>query len=137
MGDVVAELHVLDALRHEQSHGASRPSGLALAAEDGQPGGGFEATLKADGALDVGTILAAERRLDVATDLVQRRRDRFDIRFTEVGVFSYFCDGNGASHPDRATGTCGRATQRLTPSLGHGDVFTADGTIYPQRRVPA
>jgi hypothetical protein len=133
VGDVVTELHVLDALRHEQSHGASRPSGLAPTGEDGQPGGGFEATLKADGALDVGTIVATKRRLDVATDLVQRRRDRFDVRFTEVCVFSYFGDGNGASHPDRATEGCGRATQRLTPSLGRGDVFTADGTIYPQR----
>jgi hypothetical protein len=129
----VAELHVFDALRHEQSNGASRPSGLALTAKDRQPGGGLEATLKADGALDVGTILGTQRRLDVATDLIQRRRDRLDVRFTEVCVFSYFCDGNGASHPDRATGGCGRATQRLTPSLCHGDVFTADGTIYPQR----
>jgi hypothetical protein len=32
---------------------------------------------------------------------------------------------------------CGRATQKLTPSLGHGDAFTADATIYPYGRVAA
>jgi len=68
----VAELHVLDALRHEQRQGADSPSGLALGAKDGQPGGGFETTLKSYGALDVCAVVATERRLDVATDLIQR-----------------------------------------------------------------
>ena len=72
VGDVVAELHVLDALRHEQSQRADRPSGLAPATPDCQPGGDFEATLKTYDALDIGAVLGAQRRLDVATDLVQR-----------------------------------------------------------------
>jgi hypothetical protein len=72
VGDVVAELHVLDALRREQCHGAGRPSGLALTGENRQPGGSFEATLKPYDALDIGAVLGTERRLDVATDLIQR-----------------------------------------------------------------
>jgi hypothetical protein len=68
----VAELHVLDALRHEQRQGADSPSGLALGAKDGQPGGSFEATLKPYDALYISAVLGTERRLDVATDLIQR-----------------------------------------------------------------
>jgi hypothetical protein len=90
----VAELHVLDALRREQCQGADRPSGLASAAKNCQPGGNFEATLKCYGALDVYAVLGTERRLDVATDLFQRRRDRIDVRVTQVRVFSYFGDGD-------------------------------------------
>jgi hypothetical protein len=60
--------------------------------------------LKAYDALDVCAVLGAERRLDVAADLVQRQRDRFDVRVAQVGVFSYFCDGNAASHPNSALG---------------------------------
>jgi hypothetical protein len=72
VGDVVAEFHVLDALRHKQCHGAGRPSGLASAAEDRQPGGSLQTPLKSNHALDVGAIRGTERRLDVATDLVER-----------------------------------------------------------------
>jgi hypothetical protein len=67
----VAELHVLDALGHEQCHGAGRPSGLAPAAKNRQPGGNFEAALKPYDALDVCAVLGSERRLDVASDLFQ------------------------------------------------------------------
>jgi hypothetical protein len=98
----VAELHVLDALRPEQCQSAERPSGLASAAEDRQPRGSFESTLTPDDALDVGAVVGTERRLDVATDLVQRLRDRLDVRVSQVGVFSYFCDSNAASHPNWA-----------------------------------
>jgi hypothetical protein len=100
----MAELHVLDALRHEQCHGAGRPPCLAPAAEDRQPGGNFEATLKPYDALDVCAVLGTERRLDVATDLFKRRRDRLDVRVTQVRVLSYFGDGNVASHPNWAVG---------------------------------
>jgi len=100
----VAELHVLNALRHEQCHSADRPPCLASAAKNRQPGGSFEATLKSYDALDVCAVLGTERRLDVATDLLQRRRDRFDVRVTQMRVLSYFCDGNVASHPNWAVG---------------------------------
>jgi hypothetical protein len=60
MGDVVTELHVLDALRREQCQGADRPSGLASAAENRQAGGNFEATLKSYDALDVCAVLGTE-----------------------------------------------------------------------------
>jgi hypothetical protein len=66
----VAEFHVLDALRREQRQCSDRPSGLASATEDRQPGGDFEATLKTYDALDVCAVLGTQRRLDVATDLV-------------------------------------------------------------------
>jgi hypothetical protein len=46
--------------------------------------------LKSNGALDVCAVLGTDRRLDIATDFVQRRRDCFDIRFAQVRVFSYF-----------------------------------------------
>jgi hypothetical protein len=71
MGDVVAEFHVLDALRGEQRRGACRPTDLASAAEYRQPGGNFEAALKSYGALDVCAVLRTERRLDIAADLFQ------------------------------------------------------------------
>jgi hypothetical protein len=100
----VAELHILDALGHEQCHGAGRPSGLAPAAKNRQPGGNFEATLKPYDALYISAVLGTERRLDVATDLIQRCRELFDVRITEVRVLSYFGDGNGESHPNRAVG---------------------------------
>jgi hypothetical protein len=57
VGDVVAELHVLDALRREQCQGADGPSRLASAAKYRQPGGNFEAALKSYGALDVCAVL--------------------------------------------------------------------------------
>jgi hypothetical protein len=100
----VAELHVLNALRHEQCDSAGRPPCFASAAKNCQPGGNFEATLKSYDALDVCAVLGTERRLDVATDLLQRRRDRFDVRVTQMGVLSYFGDGNVASHPNWAVG---------------------------------
>lgn len=106
MGDVVAELHVLDALRREQCQGADRPSGFASAAKYRQPGGNFEATLKSYGALDVCAVIGTERRLDVAADLVQRHRERLNVRVAQVRVFSYFCDGNAASHPNWTVGWC-------------------------------
>ena len=101
------------------------------------------------GALDVCAVLGAERRLDIATDFLQRLSDRFDVRVAQVRILSYFCDRDAASHPNsemgRASGeTMGRfapnsgpvmagerATLRLTPSLGHSDFFTADSTLYP------
>jgi hypothetical protein len=104
MGDVVAKFHVLDALRREQCQGADRPSGLASAAEDCQPRGHFEAPLKSYGALDVCAVLGTERRLDFATDLFHRQRDCFNVRVAQVGVFSYLCDGDVASHPNWAVG---------------------------------
>jgi hypothetical protein len=104
----VTQLHVLDALRREQCQGADRPPGLASAAKDRQPADSFEATLKSNGALDVCTVLGAERRLDVGADLVQRNPERFDVRFAQVCVFSYFCDGNGASHPNQGVGDASR-----------------------------
>jgi hypothetical protein len=58
--DVVAQLHVLDALGHHQSDGSDRPSGLASAAEDRQPGGNLEGSLTTYDALDVGAILGTE-----------------------------------------------------------------------------
>jgi hypothetical protein len=100
----VAELHVLDALRREQCQGADRPSGLTSAAKYRQPRGNFEAKLKSDSPLDVGAVIGTERRLDVATDLFQRRRERFNVRVAQVRVFSYFCDGDAASHPNWAVG---------------------------------
>jgi hypothetical protein len=100
MGDVVAELHVLDALRGKQCHGAGGPADLASAAEYRQSGGNFEAALKSYGALDVCAVLRTERRLDVTADLFQRNRERFNVSFAEVRVFSYFCDSDAASHPD-------------------------------------
>jgi hypothetical protein len=60
MGDVVAELHVLDALRSEQPQGADRPTGLASAAEYRQPGADLQAPLESDGAPDVGAVLRTE-----------------------------------------------------------------------------
>jgi len=60
--------------------------------------------LKSYGALDVCAVLGAERRLDVATDLVQRNRERFNVSFAQVRVLSYFCDSNAASHPEWAVG---------------------------------
>jgi hypothetical protein len=56
----VAELHVLDAFRREQGKGADRPSGLASAAEDCQPGGDFEVAMNSYGALDVCAVLGTE-----------------------------------------------------------------------------
>jgi hypothetical protein len=100
--DVVAEFHVLDALGHEQSEGAGRPSGLAPAAENRQSGGGFKAPLKSDDALDVCAVLGTERCLDIATDLIQRQCDRFDVSVTQMRVFSYFGDGDAASRPNWA-----------------------------------
>jgi hypothetical protein len=97
----VAELHILDALRCEQSKRACRPAGLAPAGPDRQPGGDFEAALKTYDAPDVPAVVGAQRALDIATDLIQRRPEGLDVRFAQVGVFSYFCDGNVASHPDR------------------------------------
>ena len=91
-------------LRHEQGHGSGSPSGLASAAEDGQPGGDFQAPLKSDDALDVCAVLCAQRRFDVAADLVQREPERFDVRVAQVRVLSYFCDRNGASHPNQVVG---------------------------------
>ena len=99
VGDVVAELHILDALRCEQSERAGRPAGLAPAGPNRQPGGDFKATLKTYDALDVCAVVGAERLLDITTDLIQRRPEGLDVRFAQVGVFSYFCDGNAASHP--------------------------------------
>jgi hypothetical protein len=104
MGDVVAELHVFDALRHEQCDGARRPPGLASTAENSQPGGDFEASLKTNDSLDVSAVLATKRRFDVTTDLFQRRGNRFDVGVAQVRVLSYFCDGNGASHPNWSSG---------------------------------
>ena len=69
MGDVVRELHVLDGLRREQCRGADRPSDLASAAEDCQPGGNVEETLKTYGARYICAILGAERCFDVGADL--------------------------------------------------------------------
>jgi hypothetical protein len=111
MGDVVAEFHVLDALRGQQRRGAGRPSDLASAAEYRQPGGDFEATLKSYGALDVCAVLGTERRLDVAADLFQRNRERFNVSVAQVRVLSYFCDSDAASHPNWAVGdaSCGEA----------------------------
>jgi hypothetical protein len=37
-------------------------------------------------------------------DLFQRKRESFDIRFGQVRVLSYLCDGNAASHPNWAVG---------------------------------
>jgi hypothetical protein len=93
VGDVVAELHILDALRCEQSKRACRPAGLAPAGPDRQPGGDFEAALKTYDAPDVRAVVGAQRAL------IQRRPEGLDVRFAQVGVFSYFCDGNVASHP--------------------------------------
>jgi hypothetical protein len=95
----VAELHVLNALRRQQCRGAGRPSDFASAANYRQPGGNFEPTLKSYGALDVCAVLGTERRLDIATDLFQRNRERFNVRFAQVRILSYFCDSNAASHP--------------------------------------
>jgi hypothetical protein len=104
MDDVVAQFHVLDAFRRQQGQGADRPSGLAFAAPNCEPGGDFEAPLKSDGALDVCAIFGSQRRLDVAADLLQRGRERFDICVAQVGVFSYLGDGNAASHPNPGGG---------------------------------
>jgi hypothetical protein len=95
----VAEFHILDALRRKQSKRAGRPADLASAGPDRQPGGNFEATLKTYDALDVCAVLGAQRPLDITTDLIQRRPESLDVRFAQVSVFSYFCDGNAASHP--------------------------------------
>jgi hypothetical protein len=122
VGDVVAEFHVLDALRREQRQCADGPSGLASAAEDRQPGGGFEATLKTYDALDVCAILGAQRRLDVTADLFERRRERFDIRFAQVCVLSYFCDSNVASHPN-----CGGLMHRVANAEHLQSGFLRDG----------
>jgi hypothetical protein len=98
----VAELHVLYALRHEQPQGSDRPSGFASAAPDRQPGRGLKTTLESNGPFDVGAIPGTERRLDVATDLIERRCEGFDVGVGEVRVLSYFCDGNAASQPNTA-----------------------------------
>lgn len=56
-------------------------------------------------------------------------------------VLSYFRDGNGASHPNHGMGDAGGAsgswkTRAKTYSvLDHGDFFTGDATMYPQRQV--
>jgi hypothetical protein len=97
----VAQLHVLDALRREQSKRACRPAGFAPAAPNCQAGGDFQATLKTYDALDVCAIVGAERPFDITTDLIQRCSESLDIGCAEMGVFSYFCDGNAASHPIR------------------------------------
>ena len=57
---------------HFDANSAAVPTvhpSLASAAEDCQPGGDFEATLKTYGALDVCAVLGAERRFDVGADL--------------------------------------------------------------------
>jgi hypothetical protein len=97
----MTELHVLDALRGEQPDRAGRPTGLAPAGPDRQPCGDFEAALKTYDALDVGAVVSAQRPLDITTDLIQRRPEGLDVRVAQMGVFSYFCDGNAASHPIR------------------------------------
>jgi hypothetical protein len=102
----VTELHVVDTFGGEQRRRADRPPEIAPAAENDQPGGDFEASLETYGALDVRAVLRAERRLDIATDFLQRLSDRFDVRVAQVRVFSYFCDGNAASHPDWAVARC-------------------------------
>jgi hypothetical protein len=96
----VAELHVLDALRREQSQRACRPADLAFAGPDCQARGDFQTALKSDDALDIRTILGAEGCLDIASDLVQRRREGLDVGLAQVRILSYFGDGNGASHPN-------------------------------------
>ena len=102
MDDVVAELHVLDALRREQCQSADRPSRLASAGKNRQPGCEFEGPLKSYGALDVCAVRGTKRRLDIAADLVQRQCDCFDLSVIQMRVLSYFADGDAASRPNCA-----------------------------------
>ena len=104
VGDVVTELHIVDAFGGEQRRRADSPPDFAPAAENGQPGGDFEASLKTYDALDVCAVLGAERRLNIATDFLQRLRERFDVRVAQVRILSYFCDRDAASHPSSAMG---------------------------------
>jgi hypothetical protein len=50
--------------------------------------------LNSDGALDIRPVVRAKRILDVATERVQFDGKCLDIRGTQVGVFTYVCDGH-------------------------------------------
>src|ERR1700729_223330 len=94
VGDVMGELHVLDALSHRKRSGSDTPSQPAPAGENGQPCRCLEISLKSDGAPDVLMILGAPRLFDVATNRVQLSRERGHIHVTQMGVFGYLGDGH-------------------------------------------
>src|SRR5271156_4512540 len=94
VADIVAQLHVLDALGRGQCASSERPSGTGSADADHDTGGQIEAALNSDGALDVRAVLRAKRIFDVETDRVQFDGKCFDIRGAQVSVFTYVCDGH-------------------------------------------
>jgi hypothetical protein len=99
MGDVVAEFHVLDGLRHDQSERAGGPAGLAAATEDGQTRRDLEGSLKVDGALDVGAIISTQGGFDITANGIELAGNLFDVRVVQMCVFGYLGDGDAASHP--------------------------------------
>src|ERR1700730_13323135 len=68
VADIVAELHVLDALGRGQGTGSERPSGPGSADADHDTGGHVEVALNSDGALDISPVLRAKRIFNVETD---------------------------------------------------------------------
>src|ERR1700722_4141503 len=101
VADIVAQLHVLDALGRSQCACSDCPSGPGSTGADHDTGGQVEAALNSDGALDIRPVVRAKRILDVAADRVQFDGKCLDIRGTQVGVFTYVCDGHQFSLDDR------------------------------------
>ena len=94
VADIVAQLHVLDALGRGQGKCSERPSDPGSTGADHDTGGEVETALNSDGALDVRPVLRAKRSFDVETDRVQFDGECLDIRVAQVGVFGYVCDGH-------------------------------------------
>src|ERR1700743_1031739 len=107
VADIVAQLHVLDALGRGQRASSDRPSGPGSAGADHDTGAQIEAALNSDGALDIRPVVRAKRIFDVATDRVQFDGKCFDIRGAQVGVFTYVRDGHEFSLVDRRSGARG------------------------------
>src|SRR5690625_2289267 len=85
---VVADLHVLDALRHRESGRAHRPTQHGLAAVNHQPRRDIQHPLKHDRVMDVSSVVGAEGGFDGPANRVQLDAKRFDVGFAEMGVAS-------------------------------------------------
>src|SRR5215208_4769787 len=118
VADVVSEFHVLDALSHGQRCGSQHPSDLALAQTDHEARGDLEATLKSDGATDIGPVFRAKRILNINADRLQVGGECLQVRDAEMSVFSDIGNGHRPSNPfrrDLRSPTCrlSRATQTM------------------------
>jgi hypothetical protein len=94
VGDVVAQLHVLDDLRQCEHPRADRPGDLVLAAEQDHSAARGKSTLQLDGPPDVAGVLVTARFLDVGSDRVEFAGQFLDVLGGEVGVFLDVGDGH-------------------------------------------